>query len=116
MAPDTAVSTANPLGSADKDIGITMKRKLQEIIKAQIRSLAKDRGQQTFAFPETTGGSAKAATIPEALDAGHFDSTAEDIHDYLSQIDGSAWTAHGRAYQPSKKVATSIHLIGHSIN
>jgi hypothetical protein len=80
MALDTAFNTPSPLGSAGKDIGITMKRKPKEIIKAQIRSLVKDRGQQTFAFPRTTGGSAKAAPIADALDP--FDPTAEDIHDY----------------------------------
>ncbi|MFO7944034.1 MAG: hypothetical protein R6U51_07015 [Anaerolineales bacterium] len=116
MVPDTALGTASPLGSAGKDIGETMKRKPQEIIKVQIRSLTKDRGQQAFAFPETTGGSAKAATAPEALDAGLFDYTAEDIHDFLRQIDGSAWTAHGRAYQPSTKDVKGIHPIGHSKN
>jgi membrane-bound serine protease (ClpP class) len=103
MAPETAIGAASPVGSGGEDLGETIKQKSEEIIKAQIRSLAKDRGEQAVLFAEETVESAKAATAHEALEVGLIDYIAEDLSDLLLQVDGSLWTIKGETIQLSTK-------------
>lgn len=103
MAPDTAIGAASPVGSGGEDLGETIKQKSEEIIKAQIRSLAKDRGKQAIQFAEETVESAKAATAQEALEVGLIDYIAADLSDLLRQVDGSSWTIQGKTVRLSTK-------------
>lgn len=103
MAPETAIGAASPVGSGGEDLGETIKQKSEEIIKAQIRSLAKDRGEEAIQFAEETVDSAKAATAQEALEVGLIDYIAADLPDLLHQVDGSSWSINGKTFQLSTK-------------
>lgn len=88
MAPETAIGAASPVGAQGEDIGETMEAKTKEILKAQVRSLAEDRGPDAIALAEATIEEAKAVSASEALEVGLIDFIANDVHDLLSQLDG----------------------------
>ncbi|MEA3349914.1 MAG: nodulation protein NfeD [Chloroflexota bacterium] len=88
MAPETAIGAASPVGSQGEDIGETMEAKVKQILKAQVRSLAEQRGPEAVALAESTIESAKAVSSQEALDAGLVDFIATDVHDLLGMLDG----------------------------
>ncbi len=88
MAPETAIGAASPVGAQGEDIGETMEAKVKEILKAQVRSLAEDRGVEAIALAEATIEEATAVSASEALDVGLIDLVANDVHDLLSQLDG----------------------------
>lgn len=96
MAPETAIGAASPVGSGGQELGETIKEKSQEIIKAQIRSLASERGDEAVAFAEETVESAKAATAQEALNVGLVDVVAVDLADLLDQVHGQTLNLNGR--------------------
>ena len=96
MAPETAIGAASPVGSQGEDIGETMEAKVKEILKAQVRSLAEERGTEAIALAEATIEDAKAVSASEALEAGLIDFIANDAPDLLSQLDGyTVKTPHG---------------------
>lgn len=99
MAPETAIGAARPVGSGGEDLGETIREKAEEIIKAQIRTLAEDRGEQAVEFAEETVDSARAATAQEALQVGLIDYTAADVADLLDQVDGIELDVKGRSIQ-----------------
>ena len=88
MAPDTAIGAASPVGSQGEDLGETIQAKVKNILKAQVRSLAQERGPRAVALAEQTIENAAAASADEALDAGMVDFIAVDIPDLLRQLDG----------------------------
>jgi membrane-bound serine protease (ClpP class) len=88
MSPETSIGAASPVGAQGEDIGETMEAKVKEILKAQVRSLAEDRGAEAIALAEATIEEAKAVSANEALEAGLIDFVANDVHDLLSQLDG----------------------------
>jgi membrane-bound serine protease (ClpP class) len=88
MAPDTAIGAASPVGSSGEDIGTTMESKVKEILKATVRSLAKDRGDKAVTLAESTIESAKAVSAAEAVDSRLVDALAADQQDVLKQLDG----------------------------
>jgi membrane-bound serine protease (ClpP class) len=88
MSPETSIGAASPVGAQGEDIGETMEAKVKEILKAQVRSLAEDRGDEAIALAEATIEEAKAVSASEALEAGLIDFVANDVHDLLSQLDG----------------------------
>lgn len=88
MAPETAIGAASPVGAQGEDLGDTIRAKTEEIIKAQIRSIASRRGKEALAFAEETVESARAASAEEALEVGLIDVIAKDIPDLLTQING----------------------------
>jgi len=88
MSPETSIGAASPVGAQGEDIGETMEAKVKEILKAQVRSLAEDRGEEAIALAEATIEDAKAVSASEALEAGLIDFIANDVHDLLSQLDG----------------------------
>ncbi len=88
MAPETAIGAASPVGAQGEDIGETMEAKVKEILKAQARALAEQRGPEAVALAEATIEDAKAVSATEALQAGLVDLIANDVHDLLSQLDG----------------------------
>lgn len=103
MAPETAIGAASPVGTGGEDLGETIKEKSEEIIKAQIRTLAADRGKKAIEFAEQTVESAKAATAQEALEVGLIDYAAEDLSDLLRKTDGAFLEVGGESVQLSTR-------------
>lgn len=88
MAPETAIGAASPVGSQGEDIGETLDAKIKNILKAQVRNLASERGEEAIALAESTIEEAKAATADEAKAVGLTDFIAADLDDLLRQLDG----------------------------
>ena len=88
MAPETAIGAASPVGSGGEELGETMEAKTKNILKAQVRSLAEERGPEAVALAESTIEEAEAVSANEALEAGLIDYIATDVYDLLRQMDG----------------------------
>ncbi len=88
MAPETAIGAASPVGSQGEDLGETMQAKGKNILKATVRSLAKNRRPEAIQLAESTIETAEAVSADEALEAGLIDFIAVDIQDLLRQLDG----------------------------
>ncbi|MEK7311719.1 MAG: ATP-dependent Clp protease proteolytic subunit, partial [Chloroflexota bacterium] len=86
MAPETAIGAASPVGSQGEDIGETLDAKIKNILKAQVRNLASERGEEAIALAESTIEEARAATADEARDVGLTDFIAADLDDLLRQL------------------------------
>lgn len=96
MAPETAIGAASPVGPGGEDLGDTLRAKTEEIIKAQIRTLASGRTPEAVAFAEQTVEQSRAATAREALEVGLVDYLAEDLPDLLEQLDGDTVLVQGK--------------------
>lgn len=110
MAPETAIGAASPVGTGGQELGETIQEKSKEIIKAQIRSLASERGEEAIAFAEDTVESAKAATAQEALDVGLIDFLADDVSDLLNQVHGLTLDMNGVAVELDTRMADLQYL------
>jgi membrane-bound serine protease (ClpP class) len=88
MAPETAIGAASPVSAEGQDLGETIEAKEKNIIKALVRSLAEDRGEEAIRIAEETIESAYALTASESLEIGLIDFIAEDVPDLLDQLDG----------------------------
>lgn len=110
MAPETAVGAASPVGFQGEDLGETARSKTEEIIKAQIRTLAETRGKRAVAFAEQTVETAQAATAREAFQVGLIDYLAADIPDLLGQLDGDGIQVSGKTILLSTNNARADHL------
>jgi membrane-bound serine protease (ClpP class) len=88
MAPETAIGAASPVSAEGEDLGETMEAKEKEILKAQVRALAKNRGEEAVKLAEETIQSAKAVSVSEALQIGLVDFEAENLDQLLTQLDG----------------------------
>ncbi|NPV76404.1 MAG: nodulation protein NfeD [Anaerolineae bacterium] len=96
MAPETTIGAASPVGSQGEDIGETMENKVKEMLKAEVRSLTRNRGQDATRLAEETIETARAVTSEEALEAGLIDLVATDLEDLLAQLDGRQVSLNGR--------------------
>lgn len=88
MAPETAIGAASPVGSEGQELGETMEAKEKNILKALVRSLAEERGEEAIQIAEDTIESAEAVTASEAYQIGLVDFIAENVPDLLEQLDG----------------------------
>ena len=88
MAPETAIGAASPVGAEGQDLGETIEAKEKNIIKALVRSLAEDRGEEAIRIAEETIETAYAVSASEALEVGLIDFIADDVPDLLDQLDG----------------------------
>ncbi len=88
MAPETIIGAASPVGGEGEDLGETMKAKATEALKATIRTLAEDRGEEAIALAEETIENARAVSATEALEVGLVDFIADDLSDLITQLDG----------------------------
>jgi membrane-bound serine protease (ClpP class) len=88
MAPETAIGAASPVGSNGENIGTTMESKVKEILKATVRSLAAQRGDNAVKLAESTIESARAVSAQEAVDSGMVDIIAGNTKDVLQKLDG----------------------------
>lgn len=87
MAPETTIGAASPVGGQGEDLGETMEAKEKNILKATVRALAKDRGEEAIELAEQTIEAAEAASADEALAAGMVDFIAADVDDLVRQLD-----------------------------
>ena len=90
MAPETVIGAAAPVDSSGADIGETLQQKITEDLKATMRSLTEDRGEEAVTLAEAMVEEAKAVTANEALEAGFIDVVAVDLPDLISQLDGQS--------------------------
>lgn len=88
MAPETAIGAATPVGLSGEELGESIRTKTEEIIKAQIRSLAAGRGEDAVRFAERTVDSGSAASAREALQVGLVDVLADNQEELLQLLDG----------------------------
>jgi membrane-bound serine protease (ClpP class) len=88
MAPETAIGAASPVGSEGEDLGETLEAKEKNILKALVRSLAEERGEEAVQVAEETIESAHAVTANEAYQIGLVDFIADNVPDLLEQLDG----------------------------
>lgn len=88
MAPETIIGAASPVGSQGEDLGETIAAKEKNALKAQVRTLAAQRGEKAIALAESTIEEAIAVSAEEAYEIGLVDFIARDVHDLLSQLDG----------------------------
>jgi len=110
MAPETAIGAASPVSSEGEDLGETMEAKEKEILKAQVRALAKDRGEEAILLAEETIQSAKAVSVGEALQIGLVDFEAENLDDLLSKLNGFQVKTQSGEYQLMTKNAVVNRL------
>ncbi len=90
MAPETVIGAAAPIDSSGADIGETALQKITEDLKATMRSLTVERGEEAVALAEDMIEEAKAVTANEALEAGFIDVVATDLTDLLQQLEGKS--------------------------
>ncbi len=88
MAPETAIGAASPVGGQGEDLGQTMEAKIKGILKAEVRTLAFQRGAAAIAMAESTIDNATAVSSQEALQAGLIDFVATDNQDLLRKLNG----------------------------
>jgi membrane-bound serine protease (ClpP class) len=88
MTPGTAIGAASPVGAEGEDLEKTIERKAKEIVRAQIREIAKDRPPEAVALAEATVEEAVAVSAEEAFEIGLVDFLAADLQSLLRQIDG----------------------------
>jgi membrane-bound serine protease (ClpP class) len=88
MAPNTVIGAASPVGIEGGDLGETAFRKITEDLKALVRSLTEERGEEAVTLAEAMIEEARAVNGPEALAAGLVDAVAVSADDLLIQLDG----------------------------
>jgi membrane-bound serine protease (ClpP class) len=110
MTPETAIGAASPVGSQGEDLSQTIEAKTKEILKAEVRSLASQRGPKAIALAEAAIDSAKAASAVEAHDAGLVDFVATDVTDLLRQADGLVVSMPSGPRRLSTADATPVEL------
>jgi membrane-bound serine protease (ClpP class) len=100
MAPETAIGAASPVGGQGEDLGETIAAKEKEILRATVRGLAADRGEDALALAEATIEDARAASVDEAYQIGLIDYIAIDLEDLILQLDGAEFVMNdGRVIQ-----------------
>ena len=88
MAPDTVIGAASPVSGDGSDIADTLYRKAVEDLKAVMRNLAADRGEEVISIAEDMIEEATALTGQEAFDIGFTDALAADRDELLQALDG----------------------------
>ena len=88
MAPDTTIGAASPISSTGEDIQETLDLKVREDLKATVRTLLADRGEEAVALGERMVDEATAVNADEALAAGFIDAIAQDTDRLFASLDG----------------------------
>jgi membrane-bound serine protease (ClpP class) len=88
MAPNTSIGAASPINASGGDIDETLRAKVENILVADIKSLADRRGEEAIEWAQEAITEAKAANAQEALEIGVIDFIAKDMDDLLTQLDG----------------------------
>lgn len=95
MAPNTSIGAASPVDGSGAEIDETLREKIENILVADIKSLADRRGQAAIDWAQQAITQAKAATATEALELGVIDFVAADLDDLLRQMDGFVVDVNG---------------------
>ena len=94
MSPGTNIGAASPVSGSGKDLSKTLDKKINEDVKAFIRSIADVRNRNTAAL-EATITEAKSYSAEEAVNLGVVDFIARDS-DLINRLDGmTAETTRG---------------------
>lgn len=88
MAPETVIGATSPVAGTGEDIAETLYRKAVEDLKAVMRNLTEDKGEEAMAVAEQMVEEARAVTGEEALALGLIDAVAVSRSDLLIQLDG----------------------------
>ncbi len=105
MAPQTTIGAASPIdGRTGNDLQETLRRKLDNVLVAQVRGLAERRGRHAADWAESTIREARADPEVVARELNVIDFVAEDLRDLLRQTDGHVVTIDG--------VAIALHTLG----
>lgn len=88
MAPETSIGAASPVGGEGEDLGETLEAKQKNILRATVRSLTINRGEEAVRLAEEMIETAEAVSATEALEVSLIDFIAEDVEDLLGQLDG----------------------------
>jgi len=95
MAPNTSIGAASPVSGSGGEIDDTLRSKIENILIADIKSLANHRGEEAIEWVQEAITQAKAANAQEALEIGVIDFVADDLDDLLEQLDGHTVTVQG---------------------
>lgn len=96
MAPGTVIGASSVINADGSDLDTTSRRKAEEVLTAQARSLADRRGAEAVELAEAAVTDARAVNANEALEAGLVDFLAQDTPSLLAQLDGLALTINGQ--------------------
>ena len=88
MAPGTSIGAASPVASGGEELPETAREKEIAILEADIKGLAKRRGEEATEWAALAVREARAATEDEALQLGVIDLIADSVSDLLEQLDG----------------------------
>ena len=95
MAPGTSIGAASPV-SMEGEMGETERRKAENIIIADLKSLTEGRSPEAQEWVEKAVRESAALTASEALEMGLIDVVAPSSEDLLRQLDGLAVSVRGR--------------------
>lgn len=107
MSPETSIGASSPVSGEGADLDETSDRKLKEILRAQVRTLAAHRPPEAIALAEEAIENARAVNADEALEVGLIDVMADDIPSLLRQLDGFTVEVNG---QPRPLATTGLTL------
>ena len=96
MAPNTSIGAASPVDAGGGEVDETLRAKIENILVADIKSLADRRGEEAIEWAAQSITEAKAANADEALNLGVIDFIADDLDDLLRQLDGFVVNLNGR--------------------
>jgi len=96
MAPNTSIGAASPVDAGGSEVDETLRAKIENILVADIKSLADRRGEEAIEWAAQSITEAKAANADEALNLGVIDFIADDLDDLLRQLDGFVVNLNGR--------------------
>lgn len=92
MAPNTTIGAAAVVSGDGAEMDEMLRQKVTEDLKAMVRSLTAERGEEATALAEAMIQDARAVNGPEALAAGLIDAVAVSVDDLLEQFDGRTVT------------------------
>lgn len=95
MAPNTSIGAASPVDASGAEVDETLRAKIENILVADIKSLADRRGEEAIEWAQEAITEAKAANAEEALEIGVIDFVAKDLDDLLDQLDGFTVEVNG---------------------
>lgn len=114
MAPETAIGAASPVGGQGEDLPQTEALKQIEIMKAEVRALAVQRGDQAVALAESTIEHAVAVSADEALQAGLVDFLSTDLDQLLQQLNGYTVTTQDGPHE-LRTAGASLRIVNQSL-
>jgi membrane-bound serine protease (ClpP class) len=97
MAPGTIIGAAIPISGGGENLPDDLATKEKEALKATVRDLAAQRGDEAIQLAEDAIEEGKAVNADEALRAGLIDFIATDRANLLRQLDGRVVSVQDRS-------------------